>query len=362
MFPGEITLSILELLYSTGWSRDPDYQSLSACSLVHPSWTQPAQSLLYRHITFQQIPLFLQLVAKVERSKGLLAYVRILELEVGSRDDYCSVEDFALLLKACPTLYELTIKLHGIFPLPTEEAVRAAPSRMHLKSLRILECNIQSSLFYDVIQFFPSVQFLTVGVEIAADPPIEPCNLEFYELVLYRTLPPSILRWLLWSSASSLRVLEMRDPASHEDLHILESYHSQLESLRLMRLNAKSASFPLSCYNLKELILLNIPATTSLSQSMAPASTEHLGIINQGYETNCNWNRVLASVNKLPNLRVFSCDKDSSNQPDFHLVESACRDRGVELLYYPTKKWPTHDPVPATHYPRRHSVSNFSVM
>ncbi len=40
----------------------PDYKTLCHASLVHPTWTEPAQSLLYRQVTYAKSTKFVQLL------------------------------------------------------------------------------------------------------------------------------------------------------------------------------------------------------------------------------------------------------------------------------------------------------------
>ena len=111
--------------------------------------------------------------------------------------------------------------------------------------------------------------------------------------------------------------------------------------MRLSPLTTAS-SVPFACTSLRELVLLNVPTGLFLKHTL-PSSLEHLAIINQGYTTSVPWwviVKVIGTALSLPNLRILSCDKDSTVLQGFEQVEQVCSTRSIQILKYDNKRWP----------------------
>jgi hypothetical protein len=348
--PAELVGSILEeLYYSDVWRRVPDYASLCSCALVTSSWRAVAQQYLFSTVIQSVSSHFVHCVRQNSAEQRFLQHlddVKVVELNLGHQEDQVGVQDMAILLERCPKLYELTLRIHGFF------SVASAPSTVplntalegvygNIRSLRIMDCSIQSPIMYELLTIFPAVQFLTVGVEIAAAPPDKSLpDLHLYELILSRTLSRPILTWLLAASEGSLKVLELRDLPSRQTKEILEKHLPHLHSLRLMRLNMTTGSFLPLCTNLKELIIFNIPLLgVFMTPLNLPKTIEHLCVINQEYSTEVDWDYVVSLMEPLPYLNLLSCDRDATNKGHFENVARFCETRGVIMRIIP-KRWP----------------------
>jgi hypothetical protein len=185
-----------------------------------------------------------------------------------------------------------------------------------------MECSVHSPILYELIGLFPSVEFLTLGVEIAAAPPPWTPAIQLYELTLHRTPPSDLLQWLLSSSGTSLRILEMRDLPSARTSVDLAVCCPHIQSLRFMRYNAYSAAILQQCTNLVELVLLNVP----LSLPALPSSLEHFALVIQTYTAHVNLDPVVKAVESLPRLKIFTFVGESG---DLNHLKAICDAKGV---------------------------------
>src|ERR1700691_6249751 len=116
--PIELWIDIIEGLY-----YDPhgsiDYATLSACSQVCLSWTQPSQKLLFRSIdlTQDEIRRYHSLIAQINpsttRGKTLGSYIRVLDVSIGViSSPQCGLRqhEFTRLILFCLHLYHLTLR------------------------------------------------------------------------------------------------------------------------------------------------------------------------------------------------------------------------------------------------------------
>ncbi|THU87037.1 hypothetical protein K435DRAFT_867673 [Dendrothele bispora CBS 962.96] len=370
--PVELILSILEfayyrndVVYTVFLSRNPDYRTLAAASLINSSWRTPAQTLLFNHLNDMVAGRVLQTLSdpsfNPERRDTLLGYVRILELRLipDDRDfssahwsstfpaaSMCRMADFWFLLEHCPNLYELSLRFLGVLSLGGRVKLSTRPP--NLKALAVMECSSQSPILFELLELFPSVQFLAIGVEVVACPSSPPKH-KLYELVMSRSLPAATFEWLVANSAGHLRILEMRDPPSPEIRETLRTLCPRIESLRIMRFNPTALEVIKACTNLKELVLMNLPEMLQLS--VISDTLEHLRSVRYDVE------RIHKLIASLPNLKTFS----GFDEPKSHngLFEDACKSRGISIS---VGLWPNEEPVIPSKLPRGRSTSNFRVM
>ncbi|KAJ7644143.1 hypothetical protein FB45DRAFT_783960 [Roridomyces roridus] len=351
--PQEIVCAILaKLYYRNPPFSAPDYSTLCACSLVNSLWTDPAQTLLFRRITSDVVLSFTQFLAKYPDSR-LLSHVRTVHITLSG-----SFTAFVSILEHCHGLYELTIAANGLFSLGPQSMARIATVQRSIRALRLMECSVQSPLLYQLLELFPQVQFLTIGVEIVASPPAWMPNFQLYELTLHRTPSSEVLTWLISSSHSSLRVLELRDLPSSSTSSNLAPCCPHIQSLRLMRYNTQTAAILKQCSNLTELVLLNVPTLVSLPA--LPPSLEHFTLFIQTYSTGIDMGPIVAVVDTLPRLRSLNL-LGNPQEDQTTTLQAACDAKGVTMWSTPDKIWITEDPVIAR-FPRRLSVSNFYLM
>ncbi|KAK7048366.1 hypothetical protein R3P38DRAFT_2606068 [Favolaschia claudopus] len=358
--PQELICLIVSKAYYRNFPfNTPDYDTLSACSLVNSTWRNPAQTLLFRRITLEGTPAFARF-ADATSNKTLLSNVRSLSIALvqdASGVEECSVSTLVSILGHCPQLYELSVSAHKLFSLNPNDisSISAAveAGSISLRSLRLLYCSVQSPLLYELVGLFPTVEFLTVGVEIAAAPPPMAPALRLYELSLHRTPPSDVLQWLLSSSGTSLRILELRDLPSASTCLDIAKCCPGIQSLRFMRYDSHSAAILAQCTNLIELVLLNIPTV----MPTLPPSLEHLALLIQTYTASVNLQPVIQALESLPRLRLLTFVGDPQGA-----LEETCEAKNIVLRTISRKFWINDDPVKATHFPRRQSVSNFYLM
>ncbi|KAJ7366876.1 hypothetical protein DFH08DRAFT_764385 [Mycena albidolilacea] len=351
-----ICLILAKVYYINPPFNTPDYHTLSACSLLSSHWRGPAQTLLFRRITLKAAAAFAKF-ADTASNKALLSHVRALSIALTQnlgRADLCLVSTLVSILGHCPQLYELSINAQ-LFSLGEDISSISAivhAASISIRSLRLMECSVHSPILYELIGLFPSVEFLTLGVEIAAAPPSWTPAIQLYELMLHRTPPSDLLQWLLSSSGTSLRILEMRDLPSARTSVDLAVCCPHIQSLRFMRYNAYSAAILHQCTNLVELVLLNVP----LSLPALPSSLEHFALLIQTYTAHVDLRPVVKAVESLPRLKVFTFVGESGD------LKAICDAKGVALHTTLRKYWILDDPVKTTRFPRRLSVSNFYSM
>ncbi|KAJ6477443.1 hypothetical protein C8R47DRAFT_1020508 [Mycena vitilis] len=364
--PEELICSILSSVYYNAPFGTPDYPTLLACSLVNSNWRVPSQTLLFRRVTTPAAPSFARHVASANEP-ALLSHVRSFSTALGVENtpqagrDFCTVSELISILKHCPQIYELSISAHRLFSIGLAglsgiTAVVGTAS-IEIRSLKLVDCSVQSPILYELLALFPTVEFLTLGVEVAASPPAWTPTFRLYELTLHRTCASEVLAWLLLASSESLRILELRDLPSERTPSDLAMCCPHIQSLRLMRFNAHSAIILRQCTGLLELVLLNVPTLVTLPE--LPHSLEHFALLIQTYTTSVDLRPVIAAVDSLPRLRILSFIGDLQ---DISLLKASCDAKGVILQANWRKFWINDDPVKATRFPRRRSVSNFYLM
>ncbi|KIK52046.1 hypothetical protein GYMLUDRAFT_77960 [Collybiopsis luxurians FD-317 M1] len=384
--PVEIIFAILEQIYYRYPNnrrfrtfREPDYNTLSACSLISSAWRSPAQSLLFNHITQDAAPRLMYTARYLMDCKlnhiweKLLKHIRILDVFLSQdtsleppktdRNPYCSPNEFIDLMKHCTNLYELNVCVSGIFslqPILTDLQSSTYPSR--LRALRIGRCSVQSPILYELLQFFPTIQFLAVEVEIVAPPPFTPNNVQLYELAMFRTLRSEICEWLLSGSRDSLRILEMRDLPSVAVSELLQEYGPRLESFRTMKYNYKTAKFVQSCTSLRELVILGLPAVPPLRVNVLSSTLEHLSLLHYHSDPSVDISDVVMLVEKLPNLRLLSSDARFRDDPFYGEFQEICVKRGIQVDTTTYVTWPNEEPVKVVSFPRGRSPVNFRAM
>ncbi|KAJ7288308.1 hypothetical protein C8J57DRAFT_1279813 [Mycena rebaudengoi] len=345
--PEELICQILgKLYYKSPPLSEPDYHTLSACALVNSLWTMPAQTLLLRHITSARAHTF-SVAAATVLSSTLLSHVRIFSVALSQT----TVGD-SPLVKTCRLSWSLSL---GAATADLSSAIRSNPTT--IRSLKLMECSVQSPILYELLALLPDVQFLTLGVEIAASPPAWTPKFHLYELSLHRTLPSEVLLWLLADSETSLRILELRDLPSANGALDLAKHCPHLHSLRLMRYSTHTATILRLCTNLLELVLLNVPMLVSLPK-LSP-SLEHLAFAIQTHSASVDLQPVITAVDSLPHLRILSCFGVS----EYSRLKEVCDAKGIIMWASSQKFWVNDDPIVTTRFPRRRqSVSNFYLM
>ena len=363
--PTEIVFVILEHAYYTPVGS-PDYTFLANCSLVCTSWSLPAQSLLFHKTTklrSHTIPSFhAALVASAAREKPLGHAVRSLDISVGrSLNESCQPEAFAQLLQACPRLYELSLSTYGLHEFDQFVLAKLKDSGQSIRALNLQYCGVQSPVLFQLLGIWSRIRFLKIGTEIGAwpwrrpaDTPVlrssksnrdrneiaqrPPSHVSLYDLALSRIPQPAVLAWLLGSSASSLRILDLREIPGVTAREILGVHAPHLRSLRLLHYNLDSAAFLRQCTRIKEFVIYTIPVIVPLAPELAP-SIEHLSFRNPIHTFRDTLRPILDAIEVLPRLRVVTCDKNSEGLREFAVLKARCAEKGVEVVISEVPFW-----------------------
>jgi len=296
---------------------------------------------------------------------AILQHVRILDIkEVGL---LCTDEELGPIvvcaLRRCTQLYELRIRRAPAVPLSdtTMDELRSL-QLPQLRSLR-LRGKVQSIYLYQFISTLPQLQFLSIESEFSRPPPPGlSCTACFYEIRIWRTLPPYLLEWLLKPSKGHLEIFELRDVPGVALKEILRPHCSTIRSLRLMPFNHISVEIVKMCTQLEELTTMNIPTVFRLPP--LPPTFRHLCIylLNTHHRTSVS--PIIKVLQDTPSMKSIRCNSLAANIRDFELLAEECKKHEVELELGGTdsSQWPSDDCVKATSFPRRRSVANLKRM
>ncbi|KAF8547673.1 hypothetical protein OG21DRAFT_1526995 [Imleria badia] len=304
--PPELVFVILEHAYYTP-AGSPDYAILANCSLVCTSWSIPAQSLLFRRspkLHLDTIASFnAALKSSAVRGKPMGDAVRSLDISFGgSLNGALQPEIFSQLLLACPKLYDLTLSTYGVHEFDQFALAKLKDAGQSIRALSLQHCGVQSPVLFQLLGIWPRVRFLKIGTEIAAWPwrhPAEtpilrqlqtntapndmeqrpPARASLYDLALSRIPQQPVLTWLLGSSATSLRILDLHEVPGIAARQTLGVHAPHLRSLRLLHFSLDSAAFLRQCTRLEELVIYNVPVFVPLAPELPP-SIEHLSFRN----------------------------------------------------------------------------------
>ncbi|KAI0086468.1 hypothetical protein BDY19DRAFT_894690 [Irpex rosettiformis] len=370
--PMELVETALEEVFYDH-QRQPDYATLSACSKVCSAWRAPAQKLLFHQLTLpgrkdkNALECFRAAVyGSSEQSRLLASHIR--RVHVVLDHDASEVTDLVDMVSHCHHLYEVTLHIQSLHALDTIdlEALREAHRRSHptcIRALGLLYCGVMSPILYQLLAVWPTVQYLRLGTELAAPPPKIPPKVRLYELVLWRLPPPAIMAWILSNSGKGcLRVLDINEAPSSRYDHVLEQHYQYLHSLRFFRHTTLRVG-PLTrrFANLREFVVTQ--PSSFLPLGNLPESIEHLGFrYFSGVTTTIPLGPIIAAVDKLPKLRLVTCDANTKENEQFASLEKLCREREVVISFDVVPVRTYEDPVPLNKYPRGRSVENFRHM
>ena len=120
----EVVLQILEAAYFTD-ILEPDVQLLRSCALVCKDWSEPAQKLLFRHVSLSSESAFRSFSCAVNtntvRGRALAENVARLRVTIDvNQPDQLHSRSFAQAVILCPYLYELDVSLYGPSDIPQD--------------------------------------------------------------------------------------------------------------------------------------------------------------------------------------------------------------------------------------------------
>ncbi|KAI0335864.1 hypothetical protein GY45DRAFT_709476 [Cubamyces sp. BRFM 1775] len=370
--PAEIIEAMIESAYYR--KGVPDRPFLKTCALICQAWSSPAQRLLFRHVELldgRKYALFRMATDPAsERGRLLGRHVRILEISIGQQTPFDIGElDLVELLHRTPRLYELALRSKGVHqfdPSTTQRLTHLAThstaegiSPLRVRALTILSCGIQSPIVYQLLEIWPSVEFLYIGVELAAPPPKWSPTFRLYQLTLMRTPRHSILSWLLSSSIESLEIASFRDAPGRDLDPILDDIGPRLRSLWMMNYSPRATKVLKKCTRLEEFSILQLSTLFALDD--LPPTIKHLKCRNLPSEDQ-SLHSIIHAIRSLPGLRVVTCDSQATEDERYTELRDLCASRGIELMLDETPLWVREDPVYVNQFPRTKSITNFALM
>ena len=320
---------------------ESDNNTLMACALVCSSFRVPAQTLLFQSVgrdiygfPWKRDSFEATIHPSTERGRILGSYVRNLQVNLDHTFNYADgtldMRRFTLLLSWCPRLYELSLHVYDIRKFNEVELaeLQFIAITVQLRALRLLRFVRQSTLIYQFISVWPTIQYLTVGSEIDVPPPLPLPRIKLRELSFFRTtIRFRCLEWLLSGSETSLCVLQFRDTPGQQMKSIVAKHAPYLRFLRMQRYDKDSADILRNCTRLKELVLFQLPIFMEVKD--LPLTLEHFSFYFRG--SAIVRHPLIPLIKTLPNLRVITCDKDVEQYPDFAAICRACESKHVEL-------------------------------
>ncbi|KAI0652694.1 hypothetical protein C8Q79DRAFT_898874 [Trametes meyenii] len=391
--PMEIVMTILESAY-----EDEDARSYNAllqnCALVCKDWSFAAQKLLFRNVTLTTQTAYIAFQEAVDRAtprgRQLGDTVVRMKVVLDQNQPYrLSHRSFARAVSLCPNLYELDVALYGegapgldIIGVPDASRMkRSAPSfdertlailrsGPQIKALQFCNWSDNSSSLLQLLDVWPSLSSLDVS---GTTPQLEndtaapfPCALR--ELRTNFQVSPTVefMRWLLYNSTGSLRVLDLAREPSPDMLEYLVTEHgATLESLSLPTCGThEGAAAVRKCASLRELQIEGAWASPLLYKTL-PSGLQHLAF---GVDSDTALKPVIEAIRRSEDLRVVTMHiwHSGEKHPQLNDVKIACARQGVELRL--TKDVPAFramtrgDPVPTASYPRTRSLDNLLYM
>ena len=341
---------------------EPDRQTLRACALVCTSWLSVAQPMLFRHVRVPGSKDHRDLLAVFrttlfsgsERARTLASYIRRAALTI---DCLIDEETFVALIIHCPHLYELVLRCTGIhaFQDSTLEALSTpAVTERHtpIRALALLSCGIQSPILYQLLDIWPTVRFLRLGVELAAAPPPgATMKGSLYDLSVMRIPCIEGLGWLLSNTHDTLRIFECHVAPQGAHRELLAKHIRHLLSLRFFRHTLGANALLRQCRSLREVMFTQVSDFLPLGE--LPATVEHLTFRHFVGTHASVPPSIVEAVEKLPKLRLVSCDASAPLADNYAALEEKCRQKGV-LLDHDVVPIRTVRPLPNACRCRRH--------
>jgi hypothetical protein len=362
-----LPVELIELILKSLYYRDdgcPDGKSLKHCSLVSLPWRDISQRFLFRTLQFGSMinrfrvrPISQSLIAlratfsSSARGHLLGSYVRHLNIQIGilrstlTLGSGYSPEEFLPILSLFPRLYELSL-----YTVDAEAVVvkyiAAWGSSSTLPQLRALTLHgpsPSSSLLYRLLEFWPTIQYLTFN-NTTYPPPPESSNLRLVYLSYHMPVSPGILQWLVPDSIHSLQILKLHMAWNLDDdsatVHLVERQGAYIRSLELFNLPETIHRLFALLPNLEELDIefLEHPIPQNVIESI-PSTLKHIrirGLPDEGILSDS----AVVLVRRLPNLRIVTlplCSSESEEWSEAMIdswrgFEAVCAHRGVSVV------------------------------
>ena len=353
--PLELVLSIIE----AACSDDEHNSFLPSCALVCRAWSSAAQKLLFRYVTLRTQFAFESFSRAVDRSTahGCVLGDAVKRLHVvldHNQPSSLHQHSFALAFTMCPNLCELNLALYGCAapgvdivgvpdilrmrrPAPSFDAhtLSLLKSGPKITTLQFSNWSENQQSIVQLLDVWPSLKSLSIGGTLPQIPPNSPepfsCALE--ELRLNFQTSPSIdfMKWLLHSSAGTLRVLDFERDPSTDLLDFLTRAHGlTLQSMTLPVYSSPEHAVSVNrCTRLRTL-RTNHPSTQPLLYKRLPESLEHVAI---GLDRDTALQPVIDIVKTRDMLKAVTVHlwRGGEKHKLLNVLKIACAYRGIDL-------------------------------
>ncbi|TDL19433.1 hypothetical protein BD410DRAFT_822193 [Rickenella mellea] len=387
--PTEIIIAILEAAYFDEDSR-PDFRLLSNCALVCRDWTEPAQKLLFRHVSLTTqgaVNSFQASVSSRRMGQKHGDSVTRLHIILDFNDpNRIYPQSLIQTIIPCPHLYELDLSLYGTDP---RRGVVDHPNALRMfknapdfddETLELLRGGPQISALHfsnwsdnfhctsQLLSVWPSVKFLTLTGCKTQFPRTHspPCKLRHLRLNFQVTPSVDFMQWLLHDSKGSLRSLEMdREPPVELLDHIVRDHGQTLGSLAIP--TCRSYDYGVSierCEILRE-FRIESPWFSPMAVKTLPRTLEHLAF---GVDRNTPIHAILQAVKACRKLRLLTVHfwHGGETHAMIPTLVKECAQRRIDIV---TTTDITHfrtfmrgDPIPSSFYPLGKSVASMQDM
>ncbi|TFY78187.1 hypothetical protein EWM64_g5822 [Hericium alpestre] len=337
--PAELIANVIELVYHLSDGK-PDVRTLAACSIVCKNWSNAVRPLLHRHLIIGDVisqgrmwhhHTFDRANALLHAPGNLGTYVRAVHLRVFPLNS--SFMEFFTILSFCPHVYQLSLEVTlRAFSELGLGMLASLPVR--IRGLE-LACGPTSPALYQLLQIWPSIQFLDLLTELTAPPPENRPPFTLYELTTERQ-SLDVLRWLLpplqdGLHKTDLQILGFWNTPSEDVSDVITEYAPHVRSLRLPHPPKHDFLKPFTA--LEEFALRIFPGF--FPPLPLPQTIQHLRIHNPIVITGPLESRMIGAVEALPNLRWVTVNQPAADRCEFGELGRVCEERGIEMVVDP---------------------------
>ncbi|KAI0061968.1 hypothetical protein BV25DRAFT_722849 [Artomyces pyxidatus] len=329
ILPYDLYIIILETVYRLSQSREVDYNTLFAASLVCRSWRLIAQRLYFRRlggpITTSSATPFIRMTLK---NPILGSYILSLTVTFQAM----AHDTFIAVLRRCPSLVKLTVSSNHMRDFSADELARIDSLNLQVV---VLDCKFVCSAVLQLASLWPTLRYFHHGTDVFLGKPrynlrgkTAPFALESFQWDERISADrASYLSWLLPAGpAARLRAIHL-GTYYDRDYDFLIPYAQTIRSFT-------GPSFPperllMLMPRLEELVVGELPRT---SHEM-PSTLRHVAFhpVRCPNQHSYNHFRHLLSAHRSIELVSVTLDSDAQLLSS---VEEICREHGVELITF----------------------------
>ena len=358
----ELVYNILEAAYYDD-NFEPNIGLLKNCSVVCKDWAVPAQKLLFRQVSLRTEMAFKGFKRAVDRrtSRGRTLGDAVLRLRItlDHNQPYgLTHHSFANAILLCPNLYELNLSLYGrgasgadltglpdvlrmSRPAPSFDASILAVLRSgpQISSLQFSNWSENSNITLQLLSIWPSLTSLALQ-GIPPPPPSAsgldllpfPCALREFRMNFQTTPSLDFVRWLLYKSSHSLRMLELaREPSVSLLDYLVNTHGAALESLALPACGSQDHAMAVRrCVSLREFRIESPWLAPSVFKKL-PRTLEHIAF---GVNEDTPLSVLVDTINSRRGLRAVTVHLWNGGEQHAALAKlrKVCTMRGIELV------------------------------